>query len=75
MSYRVVCKQCGAGARVPQRRGVKMRDYRCVCGGGLRRIGWQEVYRECGQANRPGSVTGSSDKKIAPLPLPLPLPF
>lgn len=27
-----------------------MKDYACKCGGKLRRIGWQEMYRDSGRA-------------------------
>jgi hypothetical protein len=32
-----------------QGRGLKMRHYACACGGPLRRIGWQEMYRKSGR--------------------------
>ena len=45
MSYQTVCKACGAESRIAQKRGLRMHDYQCVCGGPLRRVGWQEMYR------------------------------
>lgn len=49
MAYRVVCKACGTESRIAQARGVRMADYACACGGRLRRIGWQEMYRAYGR--------------------------
>jgi hypothetical protein len=49
MAYWVRCKSCGTESRNgSQRHGERLSDYRCVCGGALKRIGWQEMYRKQG---------------------------
>lgn len=50
MAYPVVCKACATESRVPQKRGLKLTNLACECGGALRRIGWQEMYRRSGRA-------------------------
>ena len=50
MAYRVVCKACGNEARIKQQSGLRMSSFRCQCGGQLRRVGWQELYRRSGRA-------------------------
>lgn len=53
MAYEVACKSCGKNhGRVAgtQNRGARLKDFRCLCGGELRRIGWQEMYRNSGRA-------------------------
>ena len=47
MAYWVRCTSCGTESRSgSQRHGERLSDYRCVCGGTLQRIGWQEMYRK-----------------------------
>lgn len=58
MAYEVACKACGKNlGRVAgtQDRGARLKDFRCHCGGELRRIGWQEMYRNSGRAPKTAS--------------------
>ena len=59
MAYEVVCRKCGTNhGRVAgtQDRGARLKDLRCPCGGELRRIGWQEMYRKAGRLKSAAEV-------------------
>lgn len=45
MAYKTVCASCGKQGQFSQARGHRLKDYSCRCGGLLKRIGWQEMYR------------------------------
>ncbi|BBQ02865.1 hypothetical protein BSFA1_79930 (plasmid) [Burkholderia sp. SFA1] len=62
MAYQIECRSCGENGSFPQKRGMRLASYTCRCGGELRRIGWQEMYRRRAQsaaARRQEATEGS----------------
>lgn len=59
MAYKVKCVTCDAQSRITQARGVRMKDYKCPCGGALRRISWQEMYQKSGRRQSAAQVAAS----------------
>lgn len=47
MAYEVECKKCAIRSKTgSQKRGDKLSNYRCKCGGELKRIGWKQLSKE-----------------------------
>lgn len=59
MAHELACNSCGRNlgqVAGTQKRGFRLKDFSCACGGDLRRVGWQEQYRAAGRLKSAADV-------------------